>query len=149
MVAKSAERFKNAKLGDGSAGDIDRIKKFASVQEAAQFNLITEMVKAGNREEAAQAFLQFLTDFPESEYRRDALYNAAYNLQVTGKADEANRRYEQYIDEYPTDEKSKTLYFTIAGNYAAILELQKAIRYNEDLQRLFPEIGRASCRERL
>ncbi len=133
-VAESAQRFRNMPLGDGS-----KVDRFKDVEQAAKFNLVTKLVEEGDRPAAAQGFLDFLEEFPDSTYRREALYSAAYNLQLSGKADESNRRYEQYIDEYPTDDRSKTLYFSIAENYASILELQKAIRYYEDLQRLFPD----------
>ncbi|MBN2800131.1 MAG: tetratricopeptide repeat protein [Deltaproteobacteria bacterium] len=91
------------------------------------------------RIQAAEGFLQFIQDFPESENKAVALYNAANNYQIVGKPDMAIELFERFVNIYPDDERSKGLYFRIAGNYESTFQLEKAIDYYERLVRLFPD----------
>jgi len=103
--------------------------------EGAAFKIAERYVANEQRLEAAQAFEQYLVDYPNAklEYTQAALYNAANNYQLAGRLDESNRLFEDYINRYPDDERSKPLYFRIANNYASALELESAIRYYETL----------------
>ena len=92
-----------------------------------------------DRAGAAECFLTFMTDFPESQYLSVALYNAANNYEIVGKAERANELFEQYVNDYPDDERSKGLYWRIASNYESTFDLDKAIRYYEGLVKNFPE----------
>ncbi len=122
----------------GKPGVIDQ-QKFKDIREQAKFNLAAEYIKKGDRSAAAQAFLDFMKEFPKSQYYKDALYNAANSLEIIGRAEESNRLFERYLNEYPQDERSRGLYFRIADNYSATLQLEKAIQYYEQLARLFPD----------
>ncbi len=76
---------------------------------------------------------KFIHEFPDSTYRKDALYNAANSYEIVGRVDEAIRLFEQYVAENPDDDRSRPLYFRLAGNYASALELDKAVEYYEAL----------------
>lgn len=117
----------------------DNCIRFGDIREQAKFNLAAELIKKDDRAAAAQAFLDFMKEFPKSAYYKDAMYNAANSLEIVGKAEESNRLFERYINDYPSDERSKNLYFRIADNYSATLQLAKAIQYYEQLVRLFPD----------
>ncbi len=126
---------------------------FGTVEEQAAFKLafanITdaqELEDAGKHREAwpvrkkgAEDFLQFLEDYPASEYAAFALYNAANNYQIIGKVERSNELFEEYVNTYPDDDQSKPLYMRIAGNYEATFQLEKAIYYYLQLERLFPD----------
>lgn len=115
------------------------LKDFPTIREKAKFNIAYDLIKKGDRAGAAAAFLDFMKEFPASEYRKEALYNAANSLEIIGRAEESNRLFEQFLNEYPQEERAKGLYFRIADNYSATLQLDKAIAYYEQLQRLFPD----------
>lgn len=117
----------------------DNCKRFGDIREQAKFNIAAEFIKKGDRAAAAQAFLDFMREFPKSTYFKDAMYNAANSLEIIGKAEESNRLFERYINDYPADERSKNLYFRIADNYSATLQLERAIQYYDQLVRLFPD----------
>lgn len=137
-VQKYATAFQADQAGPDSAAKADLKRVWGDINEAAKFNEGDRLIKAGDRAAAAEAFLDFMRSYPNSKYYADALYSAANNLELTGRAEESNRLFEQYIAKYPSDERSKVLYFAIASNYSAILELNKAISYYDTLVRLFP-----------
>jgi TolA-binding protein len=112
---------------------------FAKQQEQVDFVLAQKKSEAGDFAGAAQGFLDFMRDYPTSDYAKDAHFNAANNFDKLGKADEANRLFEQYIDKYPSDERSKNLYFRIAQNYSSTLDLNKALTYYDQLVKRFPD----------
>ncbi len=131
-------KFSRQVLGR-SAEALAKVEQFQSLEEGAAFKLAYQFIENGKRAEAADAFLEFMKDFPNSEHAKDALFNAANSLEIIGQADKANDLFEQYINTYPSNERSKGLYFRIASNYASILELDKAITYYERLVANFPD----------
>jgi TolA-binding protein len=112
--------------------------KFKSLLEQSTFKLAMEAVGT-DREVAAEMFIAFLKDFPDSEYANLALYNAATSYDVIGRAEKANELYEQYVNKYPKDEKSAQLYFRIASNYESTFDLGKAVDYYNRLLTNFPK----------
>jgi len=129
--------------GKPLGGGVKKRDEFANIAEQAAFNLAEQLIEV-DRVKAAEAFEQFMRDYPHSKYVTDAHYNAANSYQIAGRADDANRLFKQYIDNiesgvYPQDERSRALYFRIAGNYADVLDLQNAIRYYEALFQRFPD----------
>jgi len=133
QVAKKTQELRNI----GSA-TVDNKLVFDNIREQAKFNLCSELVTKGDRSGAAQCFLDFMQEFPKSQYYSLALYNAPNNLEIIGKAQEANKLFERFITEFPSDERAKSLYFRIADGYSATLQLDKAIYYYEQLAKLFP-----------
>ena len=92
------------------------------------------------REEAAEAFLSFMNDFPRSEHIKKAHYNAANNFEIIGQVERANSLFRDYIDniesgKYEADDQAWPIYERIAFNYASALELNDAVRYFEMLYR--------------
>jgi TolA-binding protein len=135
QVAVLTQKFRNV----GRGGGVDNTTVFDDIRQQAKFELARGLVDKGDRAGAAQAFLDFMAEFPNSQYYSLAMYNAANSLDIIGKAEDANRLFERYINENPTDERSKSLYFRIADNYSATLQLDKAITYYERLASLFPD----------
>lgn len=138
-VRKYAADYKSRQppLGSVSAapegGLTSAAKKWGTIEEQATFKLAMRLVESGRREEAAKAFLDFIKQYPKSQYVKDALYNAAHNYEIGGEIDKANELFERYVNTYPDDKRSRPLLFRIANNYAAALELDKAVQYFEQL----------------
>ncbi len=113
-------------------------EKFLVSLEGTSFKLALELAQDKAYVEAAEAFLVFRADFPESGYASDALHNAAYYYQEEGKKERANELYEEFVNAYPDDDRSERLYFRIAGNYEATFDLDRAIDFYDRLVRKFP-----------
>jgi tetratricopeptide (TPR) repeat protein len=88
---------------------------------------------------------KILTEYPESEYAPDALYNKAYLLQQMGEETDARRIYQEVTDRYPDSHLAAESYMRLAEYYfdpredkdaeMSIVELQKAIKlYQKVLQ---------------
>ena len=88
---------------------------------------------------------KILTEYPESEYAPDALYNKAYLLQQMGEESDARRIYQEVTDRYPDSHLAAESYMRLAEYYfdpredkdteMSIVELQKAIKlYQKVLQ---------------
>lgn len=136
-VATLIDELKAKHLGEG--GSSDALAKLGNVQEQAVFNLAQAMADKGKHTESSQAYLSFLTRFPESQYLNLALYNAANQADIAGQGADAIKLFERYVTQYPDDLRSKDLYFRIAETYSATLELDKAIGYYTKLYTKFPD----------
>jgi TolA-binding protein len=103
-------------------------ERFKGTLEGTTFKLALDQAGSGDYLGAADAFVAFRQEFPDSQqFAADALYNAAYYSQQGGKAGRSSELYEQFVREYPNDERSKDLFFRIAGNYEQVFELDKAV----------------------
>ena len=109
----------------GPTTDIDP-ERFRGTLEGTTFQLAMAQADQGDHVGAAEAFLTFLDEFPESEFRVDALYNAAFYYQQAGKVASSNELYEKFVEVHADDARSKSLLFRIAANYEAAFELEKA-----------------------
>jgi TolA-binding protein len=144
MVREWTGKFAAMALGSTAELTEEKARFFATQQEGAAFKLAGQLMEKGDLLDAATAFLDFLEEFPQSEYIDEALYNAGAMYDNAGKVEPANEIYEQYINLYPRDDKSEQLYARIAGNYSDVLELDQAIDYYRRLIRNFPESERAA-----
>lgn len=136
-VRKYAGKFKEMKargqLGPPQVAGPDATIVFGDQEEGATFKMCRAYIDANERKEAAECFLTFTRDYPESKYIKEAFYNAANSYEIIGRVDEANRLFEEIVNRFPDDEDSRRLFFRIAGNYASALDLDNAIRYYEEL----------------
>jgi cellulose synthase operon protein C len=137
QVRKYTRKFTTMVLGTAEVADPEG--KFLSTLEATAFKQAKGLADAGEYKDAADAFLSFLEEFPGSEHKVYALYNAAHYLQEIGKAERANELFEQFVNLYPEHEWSKQLYFRIAVNYESTFDLDKAVDYYERLVDKFPD----------
>jgi TolA-binding protein len=112
---------------------------FAKTLEGTAFKQCLQFVEVEDRASAGECFLQYLKDFPNSEYANLALFNAANSMEIIGKAEQAIQLFEQYVNKYPNDPNSEALYFRIATTYESTFNLEEAIRYYDLLVKLFPK----------
>lgn len=126
-------------------GDLANLKIYAlkygemEIGAEAALALCLDLGQAGKHLEAAACYGAFPGEFPNSKYASAALYSQANQLDLGGQTAKANVLFEKYINDYPTDERSKSLFFRIASGYSSILELDKAIRYYEQLVKIAPD----------
>jgi len=64
-----------------------------------------ELLKEQRYEEAAMAFLQFLTSFPDSQLADNAQYWLAESYYVTARFEQALQQFQVVIDDYPRSRK--------------------------------------------
>ncbi len=113
---------------DGTSG-ID----FKNQIERVDFTLASRLAESKQYQEAAEAFVQFTRTYPDSEFRKLALQNAANNYERAGRLDDSIRMLEQYVATYPDDEMSRRFLMRLAGVYAQALDLDRAIQSYEQL----------------
>ncbi len=133
LTARFSSRVLGSTVAEATASE------FSTIREEATYKIAYELAQAGKRREAAEAFLAFTEEFPDSRYVKEALFSAANNFDLAGDKHRAIELFERYINTWPRDDRSKGLHFLIASSYADVLELEQAVRYYERLYRYFPD----------
>ena len=133
-VRQYAALYASKPLGENCGGSVG-LAELGTLEQKAALKEVELLVQADQREAAAEAYLQFISDYPKAdpEILKNALYNAANNFERVGRLDDSIRLFKQFVAEYPNDELSRPLYFRLADNYARALELDQAVRYYEAL----------------
>ena len=114
-------------LGLGACDDPSARDAMAKGLTQVELTIAGELAKEGKNLEAAQAFLDFVRDYPDSEYVPLALQNAANNYERGGKLDESIRVLERFVAKYPDHENTSRFLFRLGGVYAQALDLDRAI----------------------
>jgi TolA-binding protein len=135
-------RFSTMVLGTADVPDPEG--KFRSQLESTAFLQAQGLAESEDSLAAAEAFMQFLDDFPDSEHKEYSLYNAAFYYQQAGRAERANGLYEEFLEKYPDHEWSEKLYDRVAVLYASTLQLDRAVEYYEALAQRFPDSEKAA-----
>ena len=118
-------------LGPPGSSDAKATREvFGNVREETDYVLAQAIADPIER---AEAFLQFIADYPKSKNAKGALITAANAYEAGGKAEKSNELFERFVALYPTEEVSTKLFFRIATNYESVFELGKAIDYYERL----------------
>ena len=126
-------KFARMQLGEDS--ELKQLE-FAGKAEWAAFNMAQQLRDSGENEEAAQAYVDFMTEFPKSEYLKQAHKNAAYTHKDLGRLERANELFLDFVTriengQYKNSGKDWAIYDMIASNYALTLELEEAVRFYE------------------
>ncbi len=138
-IRELTSQFRRMQLGESQDVADSSQEIYGTLEEQSAFKLALSLVEQGDRAAAAEAFMDFMAEFPDSDNRNLALYNAANSYDIIGGKAKALELFEKYLAEYPKDERSKGLYYRIADNYSQVLDLETAIKYYEDLARYFPD----------
>lgn len=138
QVRTWARVFTTTPLGPPSDDNVDE-EFYGSVLEKSVYGEAAAAAKSGDYAAAAEGYLAFVEQFPNSQNVPDALLSAAANMKRQGRAKDAIQLYERFLGEFPDHPDAQNFYFPIADNYESTFDLASAIRYYEELVRRYPE----------
>jgi len=113
----------------------------AKVIEQSGFKLIEGLEKSRRQAEAADAYLAFARDWPQSRLAPTALYNASVALGKSGRLDRAMAVREQLVQRYPQDPLVPKVALANAQDREAVADFDRAA---EDYERYFQGWKRAA-----
>ncbi|HEX7488724.1 MAG TPA: tetratricopeptide repeat protein, partial [Anaeromyxobacteraceae bacterium] len=113
----------------------------AKVIEQSGFKLIEELEKSRRQAEAADAYLAFARDWPQSRLAPTALYDASVALAKAGRLDRAMAVREQLVQRYPQDPLVPKVGLANAQDREAVADFDRAA---EDYERYFHGWKRAA-----
>jgi tetratricopeptide (TPR) repeat protein len=113
----------------------------AKVIEQSGFKLIEELEKSRRQAEAADAYLAFARDWPQSRLAPTALYDASVALAKAGRLDRAMVVREQLVQRYPQDPLVPKVGLANAQDREAVADFDRAA---EDYERYFHGWKRAA-----
>ena len=109
-----------------------------------------ELLKAGRYEEAAEAFHQFIAQFPTGSYADNAQYWLGETYYITRRFESAVREFERLIGRYPNSGKLTHAMLKIGYAYDELGNRAEAERALGDLVTRFPQSAAAGlARKRL
>jgi tetratricopeptide (TPR) repeat protein len=103
----------------------------AKLIEQSSFKLINQLEAKKEYGKAAEQYMQFVAEWPKSEFADKALYNAAidfYNAKMLDRAIEVRK---QLIERYPKSQYVPQTMFALAEGYEAIADFEPASNYYE------------------
>ncbi len=109
------------------------------LQTAIRFKMCTVFDDKEDWNEAAQCFIQFARDFPESEQVDKALYNAALDFERMKEIGRAIQVRVFLLRERPESPLAPQTLYNIGGNYHALAVYSEAARFYELFVRNFPD----------
>jgi TolA-binding protein len=101
----------------------------ARVIEQSAFKLIEEHERKRDYEAAADAYLSFVRDWPQSKLAPTALYNASVDLGKAHRLDQAVQVRDQLLARYPGDALAPKCVWDNAQSYEAIAEFERSAGY--------------------
>jgi outer membrane protein assembly factor BamD (BamD/ComL family) len=124
-----AKRFyANAKLIEVHAALKDDLTK---VIEQSAFKIIEEKERAKDHEGAAEEYLAFVRDWPQSRLAATALFNASVDYVKVRRIDKAVEVRAQILQRFPNHELAPKVLYDTAEAYEAIADFQKAAELYE------------------
>ncbi|RAL22924.1 hypothetical protein DL240_08510 [Lujinxingia litoralis] len=123
--------------------DADFRDDVTNLHMAIRFKICT--VHDDNEEwrEAAECFVAYASDFPESEFVDKALYNAALDFERLREIGPAIQVRLHLLRVRPSSELAPETLFNIGGNYHALAVYSEASRFYEAFVRNFPDHEKA------
>jgi TolA-binding protein len=124
-----AKRFHaNAELLRAHPGLKDDL---ARVIEQSSFKVIQAHEKARDHAKAADAYLAFAREWPQSRLAPAALYNASVDLALAGQADRAARVREELVTRYPGDPVVPKVLWASGADHEVAADFEKAATFYE------------------
>ncbi|MFU8805118.1 MAG: tetratricopeptide repeat protein, partial [Bradymonadaceae bacterium] len=108
-----------------------------------RFKICTVFDDEENWREAAQCFIDFARDFPDSDYVDKALYNAALDFERMREIGKAIQVRVYLLRVRPESEFAPETLFNIGGNFHALAVYSEASRFYELFVRNFPDHEKA------
>jgi TolA-binding protein len=103
----------------------------ARIIEQSSFKVIEEYQRQKDHRKAAEAYLAFARDWPDSKLAPTALYNASVDYANSRQLDRAVAVREQLVSRYPGDPLAAKCVYANGADYEAIAEFEKAAGYYE------------------
>ena len=103
----------------------------ARLIEQSSFKLINQLEAKKEYGKAAEQYMQFVSEWPKSEFADKALYNAAidfYNAKMLNRAIEVRK---QLIQKHPKSQYVPQTMFALAEGYEAIADFEPAADFYE------------------
>jgi cellulose synthase operon protein C len=107
-------------------GDAEFKRGVRRIIEATTFKMIEAQEKNKDYIAAAEAYMAFIKEFPESEYVEQSVYNAAVNYDKGGKLDRAIQTRRFLIEKFPKSPLVPTVLYNIAESYERVSDFEKA-----------------------
>ncbi|MBI3185609.1 MAG: tetratricopeptide repeat protein [Myxococcales bacterium] len=109
----------------------------AKLIEQSAFKLVNQLEAKKDYAKAAEAYIGFVQEFPQSELADKALFNAAidfFNARMLDKAIETRKR---LVQSYPKSQFVPQTVYALAEGYEAIADFEDASNYYEAYAREF------------
>ena len=103
----------------------------AKIVEESAFKIIEEKERAKDHEGAAEEYLAFVRDWPQSRLAPTALFNASVDYVKARRIDKAVEVRNLVLKNYPTHELAPAALYDNAEAYEAIAEFEKAAELYE------------------
>ncbi len=139
MLEKLAREFYDNK----DLGDAEFKKGLRRIIEQTTFKKIELREKNKEYLPAADAYMSFIKEFPESEYVEQSVYNAAVNYDKGGKLDLAIQTRRYMIDKFPKSPLVPTVHYNIAESYERVSDFEKSANEFEQFAQRYPKDKRA------
>jgi outer membrane protein assembly factor BamD (BamD/ComL family) len=98
----------------------------ARIIEQSSFKIIGEYEKAGSHRQAAEAYLAFVRDWPQSKHAPTALFNASVAFANGHMPQRAVEARERFAAAYPADPLAAKCLYLNGADYESIAEFEKA-----------------------
>ena len=118
---------------DKFMGDVNRLNR------AIRFKLCREKEDEEVWKKAANCYVQFYRDFPNSEYVDKALYNAALAFERIKELGKAIQVRVFLLKAAPNSDLAPKTLFNIGGNYHALAVYSRAAKFYEEFVSNFPD----------
>jgi TolA-binding protein len=103
----------------------------ARVIEQSSFKVIEEYEKAGSHRKAAEAYLAFVREWPQSKHAPTALFNASVAFAGARMLDRAVEARDRLVAAYPADPLAAKCVYMNGADHEAMAEFEKAAGHYE------------------
>ncbi|GAB4299246.1 MAG: hypothetical protein Kow0090_14690 [Myxococcota bacterium] len=114
-----------------------REEQLAKIIEESAFKMVEPVEKAEDHKKAAEMYMAFVKEFPQSKLADAALHNASVNMDKSGQITEAVATREKLIADYPKSNLVKKCRYLNILAYENMAEFEKAAELSEEYVKLY------------
>lgn len=148
-MRESATRFAHMQLGEDQ--DLAKVRNatFATLERQSLFKEGEIAFEEDRFECALQAFEEYYKRYGAEGSDKDTknidlvVYNLAQSYAKVGNTTKSNELFELLLDRFPHSVQAPATFWKMASNYERILQLEKAVKYYDDLLKFHPGSGDA------
>lgn len=90
------------------------MNNYKSNLDEASFYYAISVARRGDNKESNRLFEKFLTNYPNSKLKGEALYEMAWNARALDQSDIAKQYYQKYVESEKSDDKQEAILFELA-----------------------------------